>query len=392
MYRKKLVFWSACAGMLLFGISLITLGSVATDLKEKLSLSEIASGTLFSILPLGILAGSLIFGPVVDRFGYKILLSVSCILLAVGFEGVAWSQNAGLLRVFILLVGVSGGAVNGATNAMVADISDFDKGAKLSLLGVFFGIGALGMPLLMGILEDSLNFESIVAAVGILSLATGIFFFVIGLPPSKQKQGVTFSASLSLFKDNVLILIAFFLFFQSSFEGIINNWTTTFLIDQHSAGQSDALFGLSLFVAGMAIMRLLTGTVLRNIPVKRLLIISFVMILLGLLLIRTGISFGVALTGLMVLGAGLAGGFPVMLGFTGARYTELSGTAFSFVLVVGLLGNMLINYGMGVISQNFGIKHLVTVAFVETIIMIVLCIVILNKIKVSKYDVSKKMA
>src|SRR5512140_2983663 len=127
--------------MLLFGICLITLGSVAPGLKEKLSLSDIASGTLFSILPLGILAGSLIFGPVVDRFGYKILLSVSCILLAVGFEGVAWSQNANLLRVFILLVGISGGTVNGATNAMVADISDFDKGANLSLLGVFFGIG-----------------------------------------------------------------------------------------------------------------------------------------------------------------------------------------------------------------------------------------------------------
>jgi MFS family permease len=65
MYRKKLAFWSACAGMLLFGVSLITLGSVAPDLKVKLGLTEIASGTLFSILPFVILIGSLIFGPVV---------------------------------------------------------------------------------------------------------------------------------------------------------------------------------------------------------------------------------------------------------------------------------------------------------------------------------------
>ena len=55
MYNKKMVFWSACLGMLLFGIALITLGSIAPDLKEKLLLNDIAAGTLFSILPLGIL-------------------------------------------------------------------------------------------------------------------------------------------------------------------------------------------------------------------------------------------------------------------------------------------------------------------------------------------------
>ena len=50
---------------------------------------------------------------------------------------------------------------------------------------------------------------------------------------------------------------------------------------------------------------------------------------------------GVALTGFMLLGAGFAGGFPIMLGFVGERYKNLSGTAFSFVLTVALLGNML---------------------------------------------------
>lgn len=370
--------------MLLFGVSLITLGSVTPDLKEKLGLSEIASGTLFSILPFGILIGSLIFGPIVDRFGYKILLSVSCIMLAAGFEGIAWSGDKGILKIFIFIVGLSGGAVNGATNSLTSDISEFDKGANLSLLGVFFGIGALGMPLILGLLETRFNFEKIVGAVGILSFITGLFFLLIKLPPPKQKQGIPFSAGLALFKDSVLILIAIFLFFQSSFEGIINNWTTSYLIDQHSAGQSKALFGLSLFVAGMVIMRLLIGTILRNINVKRILFASFVLILVGLLLIKAGFSLTTDGMGLMILGSGLAAGFPVMLGIVGERYASLSGTAFSFVLVVGLLGNMLINYCMGIISGTFGISHLVTVAFAETIALIILCIVIIRKVQHKK--------
>jgi FHS family glucose/mannose:H+ symporter-like MFS transporter len=381
MYNKKVVFWSACLGMLLFGIALITLGSIAPDLKEKLRLNDIAAGTLFSILPLGILTGSLLFGPIADKYGYKILMAISCFLLAAGFEGVAFTSSSGLLKVFIFLIGLTGGAINGATNALVSDISEYDKTANISLLGVFFGIGALGMPLILGILGRTLRFEKIIAAVGILSLITGIIFTVIKLPPPKITQKIPVEGILAFFKDKVLILIAFFLFFQSSFEGIMNNWTTTYLTDHLSVSPNEALYGLSLFVAGMVIMRLLTGTILRHIPVRKILIASFIFVLLGLICIKSGISSIVALTGFMLVGAGLAGGFPIMLGLVGARYANLSGTAFSFVLTIALLGNMLINYGMGIISQKFGISHLMTVAFAITIIMTALCLIIMKKYK-----------
>ncbi len=104
MYSKKLVFWAACLGILLFGIALITLGSVAPNLREKFGLDEIEAGTLFSILPFGILAGSMLFGPIADSYGYKILLALSCVMLAAGFEGIAFSQGTGLLKICIFLV------------------------------------------------------------------------------------------------------------------------------------------------------------------------------------------------------------------------------------------------------------------------------------------------
>src|SRR5215471_5344102 len=90
MYNKKVVFWAACFGMLLFGSGLITLGSMATDLKTKFDLDEVAAGTLFSILPFGILTGSLLFGPICDRYGYKLLLIISCLGMCAGFEGIAF--------------------------------------------------------------------------------------------------------------------------------------------------------------------------------------------------------------------------------------------------------------------------------------------------------------
>jgi len=105
------------------------------------------------------------------------------------------------------------------------------------------------------------------------------------------------------------------------------------------------------------------------------------MILVGLIILKTGGSFGTALAGLVLLGAGLASGFPIMLGFVGELYSELSGTAFSLVFFVALLGNTLINFGMGLVIETFGINHLITFALAEAVIMIVLCYFILKKTK-----------
>jgi FHS family glucose/mannose:H+ symporter-like MFS transporter len=74
MYSKNLVFAAACLGMLLFGIVFLSLGSVSNMLAQRFGLDDNAIGTLTALLPLGILVGSAVFGPVVDRFGYRWLL------------------------------------------------------------------------------------------------------------------------------------------------------------------------------------------------------------------------------------------------------------------------------------------------------------------------------
>lgn len=381
MESGKIIFICACLGMLLFGISLITLGSVAAALQQKFQLDAITSGTLFSILPIGILAGSLLFGPFSDRYGYKLILVLSCLFIFVGFQGIAHAPSLDLLKVCIFLFGVGGGAINGATNAVVSDISKINKSANLSLLGVFFAIGALGMPSILGAFETKFSFQTIISTVGYIPLAVSILYLFTGFPEPKQSGGIPFSKGLNLLQESMLIFIGFFLFCLSSFEAIINNWTTTYLIQELSIVSNKALYALSLYVAGMAVMRLLLGSVLRNVATANILAISGVFLLAGCLLLHASASYPVAVGGLILIGVGLAAGFPVMLGFVGNRYKEVSGTAFSIVLAIALVGNMLVNFLMGIIAKNYGVQHLTTVAFVLLTFMLLLSIVILNKTK-----------
>ena len=150
-------------------------------------------------------------------------------------------------------------------------------------------------------------------------------------------------------------------------------------------GFDDALYALSLFVVGLTAMRLITGTFLRGVDGMKILFVSFGLILAGLILLKTSISLPFAIVALILLGAGLAGGFPILLGIVGSRYSDLSGTAFSFVLVIALVGNILINYVTGFVAQHFGVQQVVNIALVELAAMIVLSLYIrkmtFNKIK-----------
>jgi MFS transporter, FHS family, glucose/mannose:H+ symporter len=379
MYKKTPVFIAAFLGMLLFGISLITLGSVTPHLKTKFMLDGIAAGTLFSILPVGILTGSLLFGPVCDRYGYKLLLILACIGMFAGFEGIAYANTLGVLKICVFIFGFGGGIINGATNAVVADISDEKKGANLSLLGVFFGIGALGMPLILGLLSHKFQPFEIVAVVGWVTLVVALFYVFIQFPPPKLPTNSATVKWSSLFKP-LLLLIAFFLFCQSSLEAIINNWATTYLITKSVMNESHALYALSLHIVGMILMRLLTGSVFRSVPQIKMMWACLILLPVGIFLMQMGSSKTLVIAGLILSGAGLAGGFPIMLGFVGERFTALSGTAFSFVFVIALIGNMLINYVMGFIVHKYGVEHLTTVSYAEIVIMISLFIFISKKL------------
>lgn len=287
MYKKNLVFLAACLGMLLFGISLITLGAVASFLKQKFQLNGIAAGTLFSLLPFGILTGSLIFGPVCDRFGYKWLLVLACMGMFAGFEGIAYASSLPWLKASVYLFGVGSGIVNGATNAVVADISTRNKGADLSLLGVFFGIGALGMPLILGLLAGRFTADQVVAGVGVFTALIGISYMFIAFPGAKPKVP-TATAAWKKLLDGTLMLIAFFLFFQSSIEAIINNWATTYLVERGGMDETAALFALTLHVAGMILMRLLYGSVLSNVKPKNSIYTCLLLLAGGVLLMQSG--------------------------------------------------------------------------------------------------------
>ena len=356
-YRKNAVFAAACMGMLLFGISLLAMGSLLPSITERFQLGGVASGALVSILPFGLLAGSMIFGPTVDRFGYQRVLIVSALLVIVGLEALAFAPSVGVLRLAILAIGFGGGVINGGTNALVAAISAGERGAKLSLLGVFFGLGALGMPLLLGAL-DGVAGSTILGAIGAALLLPVLYFAVIAFPAPKQAQGFPLAEGLGLLRDSALLGIALTLALQSGIEGVITNWSTTFLQHARGIAPREALLALSACVAGMTLARIVLTALLKTIPGRRVLLGGIAISGAGMFVLAQAQGWSGAAAGLALMGIGLAAAFPLLMGYVADLHPAIAGTALSVVLAIALLGNMAINYLVGVLSAWYGPQHL----------------------------------
>jgi MFS family permease len=75
-------------------------------------------------------------------------------------------------------------------------------------------------------------------------------------------------------------------------------------------------------------------------------------------------NYATSLTAALLIGIGLAAAFPVVLGYVGDRYPKQSGTAFSTIFVIALIGNMTINKTFGYIAQIHGIQQYAKVMLV----------------------------
>ena len=383
MKNKTIAFIANFTGIFLFGISMVIIGSILPVLKSRFGMTDIEAGGLFTILPIGLLIGSVLFGPIVDKFGYRGVLSVASLFLTIGFLGIAHAPSIFLLTVCIFFFGIGGGTINGATSALVSDLSEGKaKIINLNWLGMFYGVGAFSMPLVLSLISDN-KLVVVLNVAAILSLLSGVIFLLIKYPLTVDKEKITLKVIPTFVKNKLFMTITLYLFFQSAFEAIVNNWSVSYFIDTLGIEQGKALVALSYSVLGLIVMRVLIGSVLKNLNHNKLIFLSLLLFVLGSAgLLMNGYLFNSI--GMFVLGAGLAPGFPVMLGIVGEMFKEVSGTAFSFAMFIALIGNTIINYTTGLLTNYYGMQAYIFVVLGVIAFMILIYAVIIRLEKLNK--------
>ncbi|MDR0540856.1 MAG: MFS transporter [Dysgonamonadaceae bacterium] len=373
MYNKDLVFIASCAGLAFFGVTMLALGPVLSHLGE-------GANALPATLSVGIIIGTVVFGPVVDKFGYKGLLIFGAIAALLGIQGLARLTTMSLLHISMLMLGVGGGILNGETNALVAEIYDDNtRGGRLSLLGAFYCIGALLWTLLNYFIKD--QFTLPLDCISALMLMFIVFFFLIQFPKPKPYNNVSVKKTLGLLKYPALILFALLLFFQSGFEGITGNFTIRFLENAHGTASGAATLSLTWFTVGMFCGRLPLGFLMKKLgdSVTLYLYLCVALAGVGLLYFASQIAFVYAATALIGFGAGAT--YPVVFNYLGGAFRELSGTVFSIAIFIALWGQFTFNKAIGIMFDNAQFGYFPIALAFAVVMMLVLLPLAKSKLK-----------
>ncbi|WP_010662335.1 MFS transporter [Marinilabilia salmonicolor] len=355
-------FWVSGLVMMLFGITMVVVGTINNFLVVEFGVDKLFIGLCASILAAGVFSGLFSFGPMVEQWGYKPVMLGGLLLAIAGITGIVYSPMVIYVPVFFFFIGAGGGTVNGATNMLVAKIFPENNSAYLSLLGVFYGVGALGLPLLTSLmLENDFPYQTILKmAAGFLFIPTLLVLF-LKFPGAGKSEPIPLKKFFLMFTHPAILFFGFYMFFQGSIEGIIPVWAPSYLSEITGVTYEKGLYAITISASGLTFARLLLGRFLKIYPSFRVLLVSMVIFTSGTIIFGWGSSFLISLSGIAIMGIGMAAFFPVMMGYTVSHFPKNAGTALSLVMAMGLVGNLLINYITGLILDYFGVDKFIYV-------------------------------
>jgi fucose permease len=378
---RSLMF-SAWAGIFVFGIVMAILGAILPSLFERIQFSKSEAGNLFFFMNLAMLGMSVVFGPVVDRFGYRIFLALCCLLVAVSFFLFTIAPSYSSLMAAALLLGIGGGGLNGGSNALTSDLNPESRSAALNSLGIFFGFGALLIPFLIGTLLGSLGLKVILIIATALSLIPFAFFLRLRFPAAKQAQGFPLRRAARVIGHPLLWLCGLLLFFQSGNEFTVGGWISTYLNENFRFSPMSASLVLAGYWGAMMVGRLIVSRKLVRIWKNETLILSSaVLALAGTAVVAAAPSGILAAVGVVLTGLGFAAIFPTTLAIAGEAFSELTGTAFSVIFMIALAGGMTAPWLAGKVANASGLRSGLIIPVVGCAMIILLQLAIIRTLR-----------
>jgi fucose permease len=273
----------------------------------------------------------------VDNKGKKTGLLLSLTLIVVSLFALPNSTGPGFLMACMTVLGVGGGILVTAGNALVSDINPEKRAATLNFLNLFFGLGGFATPFLgANILQG--NTVMLAYVIAGLSVFTLLFLATTPIPPPTGERGFKPAEAGALLGRPALWLLSLFMFLYVASEVGIWNWLPKHLIAQ-GIPESTALNILSVgFALGLLVGRMAVAPITFKVSA-----INVTMAAATLMAIATYAMLQTqdpTMAGVLVFCAGVAMApvFPTTLAMVGDAFPKATATAMGIVITSGWIG------------------------------------------------------
>jgi len=206
-----------------------TLGIALPEIRQTFSLSEVAAGSLFSVMMVIAALTSGVAGRLADKIGRKTVLITGLSLLSFGFLNAGISSHRLWFFFFLAVTGIGYGFTPPSLYAIMSDLLPHRRGLGASLVSVTYGIGGAIGALLASRVAAAYGWRAAFMSVGVIAAADMLvqLYWIREAQPARvaMRRPASLKAALSF----SIAILAFAEFIGGSVFWSCAAWTPTAL-------------------------------------------------------------------------------------------------------------------------------------------------------------------
>ncbi len=359
-----------CAAFILVGWCMLLVPSLIRSIEGAFDQTDAGIGVYFFVSALASAAGSLGGGYLTERLGRRFVLPIGVACIAIGLSALALAPTWELFLVAGIVYGLGSGSLDGGTNGLILDLYPTSRGRALNLLHLFFSIGALASPLVVGrLIEGGVGWQAILVGTAVVAVAIGGLLVVTQMPSGRHARAAgSGGVRIGLAWPLVALAVAIACYVGSELG--VSNWLVRFL---ETATVGLATSALALFWGCLALGRLASARWSDRFDHARFAAAAALISAVALVAASIVPSLPASIVLFGVVGFAFGPVYPLIMAVAGDLFPTRSAAVSGFLSGAAIVGAVLYPPIMGFVSVGVGLQA----AMVGAALLAAVCAVVL---------------
>lgn len=326
--------------------------SLIRSIEADFALSDAGIGVFFFVISVAYVAGSMLGGLLTERIGRRVVLPMAVLLIASGLAGMALVPTWGAFLALGIPFGFGSGAIDGGANGLILDLYPINRGRALNVLHLFFSLGALASPLVVGrLVEAGVAWQAIIGVTAAAAIPLAVLLALAPLPSGRHhRSGAIDGARIGLALPLVALAIAIGCYVAS--EVGVSNWLVRFL---ETASIGLATSALALFWGSLALGRMVSAKLGDRFDHARFAAAAALIAAIALVAATLVPSLPASIVLFGVVGFAYGPVYPLIMAVAGDRFPGRSAAVGGFLAGFAVIGAIVYPPVMGFISVGLGL-------------------------------------
>ena len=352
--RRSFAAALSCLGFVLIGWSGLLVPSLSREVEGAFGQTDVGLGAFYFVAAAAYATGSVVGAMATERVGRRSVLVLAAVFHAVGLVGQGIAPGWAVFVIAGLARSVGAGAIDGGVNGLVVELYGGSRGRALSLVHLFYAMGAVGAPFLLAFrVSLGLSWEAVVIGTGLATIPLGLFLAVTDLADGRHRAraGTTTGRSRVLTLPLVVLAVAIGCYVAGS-NGV-SSWLVRFL---SAAAGNTATAALGLYWTGLMAGRLFAASIADRFDHVKLGVAAAAATsaaVFAAVLVPT-LQLSILLFALVGFTSGPV--YPLVMAIGGDRFPDRAAAMSGILAAAAIIGSLAYPPLMGVMSVTVGLQ------------------------------------